>query len=151
MAAQEKRGRPSGYTQELADLICLLLSEGQSLRKICALEDMPSQSMIYRWLIDNKDFREQYTRAREEQAEFYADELIGIADDDSKDVSGELQMPNSVAVQRSRLQVDTRKWLLSKLLPKKYGDKIEHTGPEGGPIQAAVTVHFVGSTPNVTS
>jgi hypothetical protein len=102
-------------------------------------------SSIFKWLREHKEFAEQYARAKELQTEKLADELVEIADDESNDVSGELKMPNSVAVQRARLKVDTRKWLLSKLQPKKYGDKLDMNlaGKDGGPIQAAIAVTFV--------
>jgi hypothetical protein len=130
LKAIKKTGRPSSFTQDKADLICDLLARGKSLRHICSLEQMPDQTTVMRWLATNDTFRQQYARARELQAEFYADEIVVIADDASNDVSGELGLPNGVAVQRARLQIDTRKWIASKLLPKKYGDKVEmeHTG-----------------------
>jgi hypothetical protein len=130
----------SQYTQETADLICDLIVEGKSIRQICSLDDMPASSTIFKWLSVFPAFAEQYTRAKREQAERLADELIELADDDSKDISGELSMPNGVAVQRSRLMVDTRKWYLSKVLPKVYGDKIlnEHTGKDGGAMEFVV-------------
>lgn len=97
-------------------------------------------STVFKWLRDHKEFSEQYARAKEAQAEAFADELISLADDSSNDITGELQMPNGVAVQRSRLMVDTRKWVMSKLLAKKYGDKLQHTGGDGeGPVQFVVT------------
>jgi hypothetical protein len=130
-------GRLSTYTQEIADAICERISEGHSLRTICAVDGMPSVPTVCRWVLDNDEFAEQYARARRMQAELLADQLFGIADDDTKDITGELEMPNGVAVQRSRLMVDTRKWYLSKVLPKIYGDKVvqEHQGKDGGPIQ----------------
>lgn len=133
-------GRYTDYTEETADLLCARLSNGESLSKICREEDSPSKTSVFRWLRANEEFRNQYARAREEQAEHFADELIEIADDTSNDVTGELCMPNSVAVQRAKLRVDTRKWIASKLLAKKYGDKLQHTGSDGeGPVQFVVT------------
>lgn len=75
-------------------------------------------------------FTEQYTRAREAQAEFYADQIVDIAD-------GVLPARGDVDVQRDRLRVESRKWVAAKLLPKKYGDKItqEVTGKDGKPIE----------------
>jgi hypothetical protein len=130
-------GRPSEFTEEKAATICELLMRGNSLRKICSLDDMPEKATVFNWLHKFPSFFDQYTRARQVQAEHLADEIFDVSDDDSKDVSGELEMPNGVAVQRSRLMVDTRKWYLSKVLPKIYGDKVltEHTGKDGGPIQ----------------
>lgn len=85
---------------------------------------MPGTSTVYRWLADKPEFRELYARAREDQADTLADEIIDIAD--QKD--GEADTPDSV--NRARLRVDARKWIASKLKPKRYGDKIdhEHTG-----------------------
>jgi hypothetical protein len=84
------------------------------------------------------------------QMELMAAEIIELSDDKSDDVTGELKMPNGVAVQRSRLMVDTRKWLMSKLAAKKYGDKVqtEISGPDGGAIQTAITVEFVRPKPS---
>ncbi len=124
--ATKKNGRPSVYEAELAEAICLRLMEGQSLRHICSAEDMPAASTVFYWLT-KKDhpFLEQYTRARELQAEFAADDLLELADDTSSDVMGERNAPNSVAVQRAKLRIETRKWIASKLLPKKYGDRVQ--------------------------
>lgn len=133
------------YSQELADAICELVASGKSIRTICSADDMPCMSTIFKWLRDHQEFSQQYARAKETVLENYADELVEISDDESKDKSGELEMPNSVAVQRAKLRVDTRKWLLSKLAAKKYGDKLDMNlaGKDGGPIQAAVAVTFV--------
>lgn len=132
----KKIGRPSKYTQETAETICKLLMCGWSLKRITSLDEMPHEDTVYGWLAKGKEhpFSEQYARAREIQAERMADELIDIADDESGDKSGELEMPNGVAVQRSRLRVDTRKWVAAKLLPKKYGEKLTHAGDEENPI-----------------
>ena len=86
-----------------------------------------------RWLDEKKDFQEQYARARQRQAEYWAEQIVDIADDSSADtITNErgTEVANSEWINRSRLRVDTRKWLMSKLLPKKYGDKIDvaHTG-----------------------
>lgn len=137
-------GRPSTYSQEVAEAICERLADGESLRDICAAENMPAKSTVFRWLSSNESFRDQYARAREAQAEYLADELLDIADDGKNDWmerhnrDGEMigWQENGEAVSRSKLRVDARKWTLSKLLPKKYGDKLEHqhSGPSGGPI-----------------
>lgn len=101
---------------------------------------MPSQSMVFRWLQSNQSFREQYALAREVQADSWADDIIEIADDSSGDTivdpeSGNERF-NSEYAARSRIRVDTRKWLMARMAPKKYGDKItqEHTGPGGGAV-----------------
>lgn len=122
------------YTKAKAAKICLMLSEGLTLRKICKIEGMPALSTVMRWLGDDKNeaFREQYAQARESQREHWADEIIDIADDGSNDTyideKGNTKTDWDV-VHRSRLRVDSRKWLLSKLEPKKYGDKVEAEEP----------------------
>lgn len=133
-------GRPSDFSQELADLICERISDGESLRSICEDDDLPSRTTVFRWLAKNLDFRDQYARAREEQADVLVEEMLEIADDSSGDEQtdehGNVRL-NSEFAQRSKLRVDTRKWIASKLKPKKYGEKVtqEITGPEGGPVQ----------------
>lgn len=125
-------GRPSIYSDELADEICQRIADGQSVREICADEDMPHMATFFRWLADedkHKVLREQYARAKEAQAELMADEILGIADDGTNDYTeraterGTQVVFDGEHVQRSKLRVDSRKWLLSKMLPKKYGDK----------------------------
>lgn len=137
-------GRPSTYTEAKAEEICAKLAEGLSLREICRAEDMPHVSTVFRWIEAYEDFRDRYARAREAQAHNMAEELMEIADDGSNDwmerqrQDGSIEtVLNSEHVQRSRLRVDSRKWLLSKMLPKVYGDKVtqEHTGPGGGPVR----------------
>ena len=101
------------------------------------------------WL-DGKhpDFTEQYARAREAQADKLAEEILAIADDGRSDTyldaEGNEKTDNE-AIQRSKLRVEARKWLASKMAPKKYGEKVtqEHTGANGGAIQVASTVTFV--------
>lgn len=121
-------GRPSEFKNETADTICLRLVEGESLRSICKSDDMPHIATVFRWLAANPQFSEQYTRAREEQAETLADEIVQIADDGLNDTyldeNGNKRTDQDV-IARSRLRVEARKWVASKLKPKKYGDKIQ--------------------------
>jgi len=133
---KEKRkvGRPSIFTDSMMDAICARLSLGESMRKICLDPDMPDQVTIFRWLRENELFRQQYTRAREEQAETLADEIIGIADDDHNDQIIDDQgtvRQNTEYLQRSRLRVEARKWVASKLKPKKYGDRLDLSSTDG--------------------
>lgn len=109
-------GRPSKYSVELAEQICDLVARGLSLRTICVKSDMPSTSTVCKWLTEHSEFSEQYARAREEQADVYADEIVEIAD---------AVEPDSAAVSKAKLQIDARKWKAAKLAPKKYGDKVE--------------------------
>lgn len=154
-------GRHSEFTQEIADIICERISDGESLRAICAEENMPNKATVFRWLASNNVFSDQYARARECQADVLADEILDIADDGSNDwmekygKDGEKTgwQVNGEAVQRSRLRLDARKWLAGKLRPKKYGEKVEQTiqGPEGAPVQSEVTIRFIRPDGEVSS
>ncbi|HBZ95459.1 MAG TPA: hypothetical protein DEO91_17710 [Pseudomonas sp.] len=159
-ARTRKPGRPSSFTEAIGIALCAAIAEGMSLRKACALPGMPDVSTVIRWLADEEraEFCAQYARAREAQADVLAEEILSIADEEctmilaskhgSHDDDGEGHTEvvfDSTAVARNRLRVDARKWLASKMAPKKYGDKItaEHTGANGGAIQVASTVTFV--------
>jgi len=111
-------GRPSDFSQELADAICTKLSQGMSLRAICKADDMPAESTVRAWALEDREgFYAQYTRSRDIGLDAVADEVIEIAD--------EAEDPA-----RGRLRFDARRWYLSKLAPKRYGEKIdvEHSG-----------------------
>lgn len=143
-------GRPSSYTQEKGDLICERLADGESLRAICADEGMPAKTTVLRWLNDNDGFRTQYTRAREEQVDSIFEEMLEISDDGRRDYSvGEdgREVVDHDHIQRSKLRVETRKWMLGKMAPKKYGDRIDlnHGGQKDNPITALIA-EVSGST-----
>lgn len=128
---KKKSQRPSLLTQELADQICNQLAGGMTLREICRAEAIPDERTVRRWALDDKEgFAEKYSRAREIGYHSMADEMLEIADDGSndwmlrKEGGKELHVLNGEHIQRSRLRLDTRKWLLSKALPKIYGDKL---------------------------
>lgn len=118
-------GRPTDYTEELADIICAELSDGKSMRQVCAGEEMPDKSTVFRWLRKYESFRDQYVRAKEESADALTDEMLDISDDSINDyvTSAEGDRVNPENIQRSRLRIETRKWLAAKLKPKKYGDR----------------------------
>jgi len=110
-------GRPSLYSEELCAVICERLSEGESLRSICRDSGMPHLMTVLRWVgsEEHAAFRMQYAEARSAGLEHKADEILEIADAD-------IAAGDSTAVAKQRLQIDARKWILSKLAPKKYGD-----------------------------
>ena len=143
--AKKKMGRPTTYNLEIATQICEHLAEGRSLRSFCALESTPNKATVMRWLRDHEEFRDQYARAREDQAECLADETIDIADDGTNDYvlrkrgDEDIEVVNNDHITRSRLRIDTRKWFAGKVRPKKYGDKnvTEISGKDGGPIETA--------------
>ena len=143
------QGRPSDYTEELAAEICSRLSEGATLRAVCKADDMPTESAVRKWALqDRGGFRTQYAIAREIGYLAMADEIVEIADDSSGDTitdpeTGADRMDGEW-VARSRLRLDTRKWLLSKCLPKIYGDKIALSGDaDGAPIKVLQRIERV--------
>lgn len=125
-------GRPAEFDQAIADEICEKIAQGQSLRKICGADRddfIPGQTTVYRWLDESDAFAKQYASARVRQADHYFDEIVEIADapNAGTDENGQAVLRDP---QRDRLRVDARKWVASKLAPKKYGDKVElaHSG-----------------------
>jgi len=141
-------GRPSSYTAKMGATICTRLVAGESLNKMCQDDGMPSVATVYNWLAANQNFLEIYTRAREDQADTLADQIVSIADEECTTVKADKHSTqadedgntevvfDSTAVARNRLRVDARKWVAAKLKPKKYGDfaRNEGSGPNGGPI-----------------
>lgn len=138
-------GRPSDFAEETAARICDALSEGQSLRAICAADDMPHRSTVFRWLEANSIFRDQYARAKAFLADMDADDIVDIADGKfAVEATGEEAQPADPV--RDRLRVDVRKWRASKLAPKKYGDKLAHVGggSDDEPIRHALDLSKLG-------
>jgi hypothetical protein len=137
VAPQKKLGAPTTFNQRIADIICLMLAEGMSLRQILREDttgQMPAQSTVYEWLLRHPSFAEQYARAREEQADTNADEIIAIADEmppEYTDEKGRTTLDITyLAWQKQRMEA--RKWTAAKLKPKKYGDRMAVEGVEGG-------------------
>lgn len=128
-APRRPPGRPTDYSPKLAARICERLAQGQSVRTICQADDMPSPASIYLWLSKYPAFSEQYAKAKSDGCEALFEEMFEIADRSERDFdvhpeTGAL-IVNGEHIQRARLMVDVRKWALSKLLPKKYGDKVD--------------------------
>lgn len=143
-------GRPSKYSEAHADSICEHIASGKSLVSWCQAEEgRPSYTSVMRWLEANEGFREKYARARTDQADFLAEQIIQIADDGLNDTYQDEEgnvRTNQDVIARSRLRVDARKWYASKLAPKKYGEKVAVGGADDlPPIQQSLTVEFVGS------
>jgi hypothetical protein len=132
-----KLGRPTIYTEELGQKICkVVATHSLGLQKLCSMfQWMPDKTTIneWRWSIDS--FSTQYTKAKIAQSELMAEDCIDIADDTSQDVTynklGD-EICNTEFVNRSRLRVDTRKWIAAKLLPKIYGDMQKPADTEDG-------------------
>jgi hypothetical protein len=145
-------GHPTRYTEKIASEVCDRLAKGESLRAICRDDHMPDESAVRHWALDNKEgFHARYMRAREIQAYAVADELLEIADDGHNDwmeinrrgnVGYEV---NGECVQRSRLRIDTRKWHLSKMLPKVYG---ERPAPDTQDDEDGRSIKIIGGLPD---
>lgn len=128
-----KRGAPPIWNKAIEDkLIDLISNSDKGLRRLRKENpDLPSVQTIFKEIENNEDFAKRYARAKEIQAEFLADQIIEIADgstnDEEVDLVTGLPRTNYENIQRSRLRVDARKWIASKLYPKIYGDKLEST------------------------
>jgi len=144
-------GRPSSYTIEKATNLCIRLSLGESLQGICKDEDMPSQATVYIWLREHPEFLEMYTRAREEQAETHADEIVSIADETPEVVpvfdkeGNQIDVKlDSAYIQWQRQRIDARKWNAAKQRPRKYGERITHSGDDTNPVVVENNMNVFG-------
>jgi len=139
-------GRPTTYNDVIADAICQEIAIGRSLLAITDDPKFPSENTVYRWKNQYPEFREKYMRAREDQAEHYAAEIIALADTPvvaekrTIKADGSEEVVIGDAVDRTRLQIDARKWYASKLAPKVFGDKVQTqiTDADGGPVKFVV-------------
>lgn len=124
--------------------VCRRLIDGESLRSICGTPGMPNRATIFRWLADDPEFARGYSAAREMQMTFLLEETLDIADDGTRDKVVDDDGTERVdhdAINRSRLRVDTRKWLAAKLAPKKYGEAmlLKQADANGDPLKPPMT------------
>ena len=152
----KRQTRTRKYTPKLAEEICERLSKGETLRSICRDGHMPTETAVRKWALEDKDgFYAIYRAARDIGLDAMADEVIDIADDSTKDFIAQLsedgeeieQRPDHEHINRSRLRVDTRKWYLSKLAPKRYGERtqVDNRFVDGEGNDRSITVKFVKS------
>lgn len=138
-------GRPTKFTEEIKTEILERLVNGEYGAAICRLPHMPNWTNLWRYRERDEDFRNAYARARQVGMEVWEDEIYGIASDTSRDYQpdgkGGVKSDNT-SVQRDRLRVDTKKWLMSKVAPKEYGDKLQQelSGKDGEKLNIVVTV-----------
>ena len=138
--------RPTIYTDDLANDICAQIALGYSLRTICKEESMPCVATIFGWLKTNKEFLDQYVKAKEEQADTLAEEIQDIADQmpmEKTDGNGNTSF-DSAYIQWMRLRVDARKWVAAKLKPRKYGDRVELAGDKDNPLKIEAAIEAKG-------
>jgi hypothetical protein len=112
----KRKGRPSNYSQAIAQKILELYVAGSTLTAICAIPGMPKASTLYRWLAETPDFKDAYLRARETKADLFVDELVSLSD--------EAQGMGVEGVAAMRLRIETRKWV----------DRLEHQVGGTGPL-----------------
>jgi hypothetical protein len=122
-----KGGRPTILNDRLIDEVCVRLSQGVSMRSVCRDDDMPCMATIWRWLRENDNFAKRYTAAKQESADAMIEDILAISDQDDEEES----------TNRSRLRVDTRKWIAAKLRPEKYSEKLDLT-PSGGTVKITI-------------
>ena len=142
MGESRGRGRPSTYSEEMANTICERLADGESLLSILESDGMPGYKTVMQWLCAHQDFAQNYARSREMYADLEFERTQRVADDGTNDwiASNDPDNPgyraNGEHIQRSRLRVDTMKWRLGRMAPKKYGDRsaVEISGPDGAPL-----------------
>jgi len=148
-------GRPSVYTEQSASIILERLAAGKGLKTICDADDaLPLDQTVRGWVIDDREgFAARYARARDLGLDRMAEETIEVADTcepgvkvkETQDEDGSVTVEKMTAdmIEHRRLRVDTRKWYLSKIAPKRYGDRLtqEHTGKDGAPLGPLVTVY----------
>jgi hypothetical protein len=133
-------------TDELFDEICERMVDGESVRTICKDDHMPAISTLMKILRTNPDRTSQYALAMQMRADAMFEETLNIADDGSNDyMLKNADDPTSFAlngehVQRSKLRVDTRKWALGRMNPKKYGEKTFIGGVEDAPVKVQNTI-----------
>lgn len=139
-------GRVTTYSQEFVDAICDRMADGESLRSICRDPKMPSRKAVRNWLLAHEEFRARYVKAAEYRSDTIFDEMLEIADTPrlgTKTVS-KVGRPDEIIegdmVEHRKLQISTRQWILGKMQPKKYGEKLDltHGGPDGGPVKQLI-------------
>jgi hypothetical protein len=138
--SEKKLGRPSSYTKEKAAEICARLVNGESLRAICRDDNMPDVKTVYLWMSQNETFLQQYTKAKEDQADTLQEDILDIADTEPMQVVDDKGVAriDSAHVNWMRLRIDSRKWIASKLKPKKYGERQVLAGDAENPLAMTV-------------
>lgn len=117
--------KPAFFTPELADAICNRIADGRSLRSVCQDDDMPSRESVRRWLKEREDFRALYAEAHHERVDAMFEDMLAIADD------------RTIDWQERKVMIAARQWAMSKVAPKKYGDRVEVTGDPERPMVAS--------------
>lgn len=145
-----KKGASTIRTPELLEVILAGISTGKSARAMC-VEAGISQRVLWNWLAADEELMRQYLRAKELCIDAYAEEIIEISDDGSRDIYIDdkgREVVNREVIARAQLRIDARKWYAARLAPKKYGEKASsaHEGAEAKkPVIYGVEVTFVAA------
>lgn len=146
------RGGQYTYTEEMGKAICDLLSDGESLVSICSTDGFPTRPTVMNWLKQFPEFATKYAQARINQADALFDDVLSLADNTCEGTKTVTETSAAGAVvtkeytgdmlEHRKLQIETRKWIAGRIMPKKYGDRVvqEHVGADGGPIASTTTV-----------
>ena len=134
--------------REKSEIVFRHMREGLSMRKACLKVGIPVQTLCT-WRKMDEYIDRQYARAREDLIDYIADEILTIADSDAgTDDRGRV---DNGEIQKHRLQVEARKWLLSKIAPKQYGDRLELAGDQENPIGITKIERVVIDSPKNTN
>lgn len=123
--------------KEIVDFVCNEIAEGKSLRSVFNNNDhLPNRDTFFNWIDNDKEKSDQYARAMELRQEVIFEDILSISDNQEDDVItvDDKEVVNHNVIQRARLRVDSRKWMLGKMNPKKYGDKLETDNKHSGEI-----------------
>ena len=129
--------RPTIYSEELEDRMLEEIASGRSVISLCREEDWtPNADTWYRWMYKIDGLSDRYTRAKAISSEYHADQILAIADE-----------ADNQTFQVARLQIDARKWVASKLVPNKYGEKsqIDHTSSDDS-MKAPTVIKLVSKS-----
>lgn len=142
---QPKQGRTSIMTDEMSLKFFTMIAQGLSVEAICRIDGMPCDWTIYNHIRNDPKFEQAYKNAREIQAERFLDEIIQIADDGKSDYYEDSEgnvLVDHDHIARSRLRVDTRKWAMARMSPRKYSERVvnEIVGKDGGAVDIKQTL-----------
>lgn len=154
-AQKPKRGRPTKYVEANAVEILTRVAGGETLRQVCRSEHLPAESTVRLWALDDvQGFAARFARGRMLMLDCWADGMVDISDDGSNDWEtrkredgSEYDVVNQEVIARAKLRIETRRWLMSKLRPDRYGEKVQVDTPKDGNLVAAfaVTGHYLAN------
>lgn len=118
-------GRPTSYTKEKGDEICSLVAEGMSLKSICLRDGMPDKSTFFRWLREYGELRDNYNTSIDQRTEAQHEMLLDMGDEALNDIQTVDFKASNAVVSAYKLKSDNFKWVMARMKPKKYGDKLD--------------------------